>query len=146
MDMAKDTHPVPAMPVNAEGLTTRPTSVAGLADAGKDSAAKGDSGATPVMVGGGQQKPFYNLDYIRILIMKNLSFPSSARKLGLKGKVTVAFILKKDGTVEDISILTSSGYEILDSNVVETISKIAPFPRPPGQAHVVLPIDYNIGL
>ena len=92
--------------------------------------------------GGG--KASYNFEYIRRLILNNLSFPATARKMGLTGKIVVSFLLREDGQVEDIAIVTGSGHEILDNNVVATIRRIAPFPRPPARAQLVLPIVFNL--
>ena len=93
---------------------------------------------------GGGGKASYNFEYIRRLILNNLSFPATARKMGLTGKIVVSFLLREDGQVEDIAIVTGSGHEILDNNVVATIRRIAPFPRPPARAQLVLPIVFNL--
>jgi len=93
---------------------------------------------------GGGGKASYNFEYIRRLILNNLSFPATARKMGLTGKIVVSFLLREDGQVEDIAIVSGSGHEILDNNVVATIRRIAPFPRPPARAQLVLPIVYNL--
>ncbi len=101
-------------------------------------------GSGPGKKGGGTKKTQYNLEYIRDIIMKNLKFPASARKLGLTGRVMVSFTLRSDGNVRDIAIVSGSGYEILDGNVIDTIRRIARFPKPPLQAQIVLPIDYHM--
>ncbi len=41
-------------------------------------------------------------------------------------------------------IVKSSGYEVLDRNVVETVSEVQPFPRPPVRAEIVIPVVYTI--
>jgi periplasmic protein TonB len=46
--------------------------------------------------------------------------------------------------VRDIKIIKSSGYELLDSNLVETIRKVEPFPRPPIPVTLNIPIVYEI--
>lgn len=93
---------------------------------------------------GGGGKASFNFEYIRRLILNNLSFPATARKMGLTGKIVVSFLLREDGQVEDIAIVSGSGHEILDNNVVATIRRIAPFPRPPARAQLVLPIVFNL--
>ena len=101
-------------------------------------------GGKPGNGAGGGGKASYNFEYIRRLILNNLSFPATARKMGLTGKIVVSFLLREDGQVEDIAIVSGSGHEILDNNVVATIRRIAPFPRPPTRAQLVLPIVYNL--
>ncbi|HOC44999.1 MAG: energy transducer TonB [Syntrophorhabdaceae bacterium] len=83
--------------------------------------------------------------YIRDLIMKNLIYPLHARKMGWKGQVTVSFIICEQGNVEQIRIIKSSGYKILDDNVAHTIRDVQPFPKPPIRAEIVIPVSYKLG-
>ncbi|MBU0910112.1 MAG: energy transducer TonB [Proteobacteria bacterium] len=85
-----------------------------------------------------------NFDYIRNLIMRNLSFPAAARKLGWTGKILVSFIIREDGSVEDINIVSGSGHEVLDLNVISAIRRTAPFPKPQKKARFMLPIAYSL--
>lgn len=86
----------------------------------------------------------YNFEFVRNLIVKNLSFPSTARRMGLTGKIVVAFLLKEDGQVADIAVVESSGHAILDNKVVATIRRISPFPKPPATARIILPITFHL--
>lgn len=86
----------------------------------------------------------YDFEFVRNLIVKNLSFPATARRMGLTGKIVVAFLLKEDGQVENITVVESSGHDILDNNVVATIRRISPFPKPPATARIVLPITFHL--
>ncbi len=83
--------------------------------------------------------------YIRDLITKNLVYPYAAKKFGWKGSLTVSFVICEGGRVENIRIVKSSGYKILDDNAVNTIKSIQPFPRPPAKAEIVIPIEYRFG-
>lgn len=76
--------------------------------------------------------------------MRNLSFPAAARKLGWSGKILISFVIVEDSNVEDIKIIFSSGYEVLDHNVVSVIRRTAPFPKPAIKAQLILPIAYNL--
>jgi protein TonB len=82
--------------------------------------------------------------YIRDLIMKHLSYPQMARKMGWKGKVIVAFVIRENGTVENSRVVRSSGYDVLDHNTLKTIREAQPFPRPPVKAELVIPIVYKL--
>jgi len=82
--------------------------------------------------------------YIRDLITKNLSYPHMARKMGWRGRVVVAFIIRENGTVENTRVIKSSGYEVLDSNTLRTITEVQPFPKPPVKAELVIPIVYKL--
>ena len=50
--------------------------------------------------------------YIRGLILKNLVYPSEARHVGLRGRVTVDFIILEDGLARNIRIVESSGHDV----------------------------------
>lgn len=82
--------------------------------------------------------------YIRDLIMKHLAYPQMARKMGWKGKVIVAFVIRENGTVENSRVVRSSGYDVLDHNTLKTIREAQPFPRPPVKAELVIPIVYKL--
>jgi len=82
--------------------------------------------------------------YIRDRIMKNLSYPQAARKMGWSGKVTISFVICENGNAEDIKIIESSGFGILDRSAVETLRKVLPFPEPPLRAQIVIPIAYKL--
>ncbi len=82
--------------------------------------------------------------YIRDLIVRNLSYPSMARKLGWCGGVTVSFVVRIDGRAEKIRVLKNSGYDILDQNVVQTIKQVEPFPKPPVKAELTIPVVYRL--
>lgn len=82
--------------------------------------------------------------YIRDTIMKNLSYPAAARRMGWEGKVVVSFVISEEGYASEIKIVESSGFGVLDRNAVETVRKSSPFPKPPIRAELVMPIVYKI--
>lgn len=85
-----------------------------------------------------------HFSYIRDLITKNISYPYMARKMGWSGRVTVSFIITTDGSVRDVKILESSGFDLLDRNAADTVRKISPFPRPPVSAEIIVPVVYRL--
>lgn len=86
----------------------------------------------------------YDFSYVRERILKNLRFPATARQQGQTGKIVVSFNLLADGQVEQIAIVASSGHDILDQAVIDTIRRVAPFPKPPLSAQLVLPIVFHL--
>ncbi|MBV6342750.1 energy transducer TonB [Candidatus Magnetobacterium casense] len=82
--------------------------------------------------------------YIRDMILKNIAYPRMAQKMGWSGKVTVSFVIIADGHVDDVKVVESSGFRVLDDNAVETIKKVAPFPKPPVTAYLVIPVTYRL--
>ncbi len=82
--------------------------------------------------------------YIRDLIMRNISYPDIARRNGWEGMVTVFFVISENGYARDIRIKESSGFEVLDKNAARTIKKVSPFPKPPAEALIKIPIVYKL--
>ena len=81
---------------------------------------------------------------IRHLVSQNLTFPSAARKLQLKGKVVVSFALRQDGYPTEIAVVVSSGKRLLDNCVVSAIQRAAPFPPPVKQVTLKIPVNFNL--
>jgi periplasmic protein TonB len=81
---------------------------------------------------------------IRSTIISKLSYPRLARRMGWTGTVKVSFIVNEDGCVNNVQVLTSSGFEALDNNTVETIKRCSPYPKPPVKAEMIMPITYRL--
>jgi TonB family protein len=62
-----------------------------------------------------------NLGCIRSMIENAITYPTIARKLKLEGVVFAYFILKPDGTVDTVKVVTTSGSDILDKKAIQTI-------------------------
>jgi protein TonB len=82
--------------------------------------------------------------YIRDLITKQLIYPPMARKMRWSGKVIVAFIITEDGSVQNIRVVETSGFPILDMSATETVRNVAPFPKPPVRAEILVPINFKM--
>jgi protein TonB len=82
--------------------------------------------------------------YIKKIIEENLSYPPRAQRMGMSGRVVVAFEVLNSGRVQNIRIAKSTGYEMLDENVVETIRKVEPFPKPPVPVKLTIPFSYGL--
>ncbi|MDD5712090.1 MAG: energy transducer TonB [Smithellaceae bacterium] len=85
-----------------------------------------------------------HFSYIRDKIQRNIVFPAVAQRMGWQGKVILAFIITSDGAVKDLKITRSSGYPILDRCAVNTVRDTAPFPRPPLEAQLVMPVVFKL--
>jgi periplasmic protein TonB len=82
--------------------------------------------------------------YIKTIIQENITYPARAQRMGWQGKVIVDFIITKNGKATDIKIIQSSGFDVLDDNVVKTVEAVAPFPMPPVTAELRVPIIYKL--
>jgi protein TonB len=103
--------------------------------------------------GGGSEKSFEQLrlryvsehfQYIKEMIQQKITYPHVAKRFGWTGKVTVSFIVLENGRADNIKVLKSSGYNLLDRNVIETIKFVSPFPKPPVKAELRMPITYQL--
>jgi protein TonB len=122
---------VPISPVQAPAATVVETSKAPVAV----------PPSPPVNV----EKDFLNahLGEIRGLLLQNLKYPKMAQKLKMQGDVRVAFTLDADGSVGNIKVIESSGFEILDEDAVALIEKTASkFPKPSKSVRISVPLSY----
>ena len=79
-----------------------------------------------------QQKEIDNfLAEILMRIEKAKYYPSVARKRGMTGTITCKFSIFPDGSVDDISIVNSSKYVLLNKAAVDAIKKGVPYPEFP---------------
>ncbi|SNZ13623.1 TonB family protein [Hydrogenobacter hydrogenophilus] len=85
------------------------------------------------------------LSVISSLVQKSITYPLLARKMGWEGRVVVCFRLTPDGRLEDLHVLESSGYEILDRSALEAVSRSAHlFPKPPVEVLIKLPVNFRL--
>lgn len=82
--------------------------------------------------------------YIRDMIQKKLIYPKIAREMGWEGKVAVSFFVASDGLAREIKIAASSGRESLDKNALLAVQNASPFPKPPVEAYIKIPIVYQL--
>jgi len=82
--------------------------------------------------------------YIRDRITRGIAYPHMARKMGWSGQVKIAFVVFEDGGVNDVNVLESSGFGLLDRNAVDTVKRVAPFPRPPVRAEIRMAVTYRL--
>jgi len=55
-------------------------------------------------------------------------YPVSARRRGITGEVEVGFVLDRLGMAAEITVLASSGHDLLDWAARETVRRAQPFP------------------
>ncbi|MFH0787631.1 MAG: energy transducer TonB [Pseudomonadota bacterium] len=121
---------------------------------GSPGSASGSKGGTGTGPGGGNSDTGKDLaknkylkehfTYIRDKILGNIRYPVMARRLGWQGRVLLSFVITLDGSIKEAKIMQGSGFEVLDKNVLETVKDTAPFPTPPVEARLVIPITYRL--
>jgi protein TonB len=82
--------------------------------------------------------------YIKKIIQEHITYPPRAQRMGWEGKVVVDFIIMENGKAAEIKIIHSSGFVVLDDNVIKTVEQVAPFPKPPVRAELRVPITYKL--
>jgi protein TonB len=81
---------------------------------------------------------------IRDEVMKNVTYPERARRMGWEGRVIISFMIHEDGSVHDTRILQSSGVSVLDEAAKEALRKSVIHSQIAKRVHVVLPIEYKL--
>jgi len=74
----------------------------------------------------------YLLDWRqRLEAVGNTYYPEASLRYGIYGELRLLVVIRKDGSLEDVSVLSSSGYAVLDEaaiKIVRLASPYAPFP------------------
>jgi len=76
-------------------------------------------------------------------IAKNTVYPEEAKKNNITGKVIVRFIVEKDCSVSDATILQSVD-PLLDAEAVKVISSLPKFEKPAKNAGVAVRVFYMV--
>ena len=76
-------------------------------------------------------------------LMMNMKYPESAVKAKQQGKAVVEFVVKKDGTVSDVYIVKSTGYDVLDNEAMRVV-KSMPAWEPGKQKGKPVNVKYNV--
>ncbi len=80
--------------------------------------------------------------FIRSSIERTKTYPLIARKRGIEGTVLVSFRIDGRGLPQDITIIKSSGHQILDEEIPKMLRKASPFPRL--REEIVIPITFKL--
>ena len=68
---------------------------------------------------------------VRRRIESNKTYPPAARDAGIEGSSGIRMTITRDGQLEKVEIVDSSGYEILDRAALQSVRSAAPFPPIP---------------
>lgn len=82
--------------------------------------------------------------FIRENIMRNITYPERARRMGWEGKVLLSFVVSESGAIEGLKIINSSGFRALDENAREAVLKTRFSQRIPYRMAVLLPVEYRL--
>lgn len=84
----------------------------------------------PEVAAGGDRENsvFMYQDAVKRRIQEARNYPDDARKEGTQGAVEVAFEIQPDGSLGQVTLIKSSGRDVLDAEAVSTIKRASPFP------------------
>jgi TonB family protein len=116
----------------------------GTADSVPASSAEASAGPADTGHGEDMKRGYLieNFLYIKNRITRHLSYPPVARRLKWQGIAVVTFYILENGLVENIKIASSSGHQLLDNHVIDTVKHLQPFPKPPVRAEITIPVKY----
>lgn len=82
---------------------------------------------------------------IRNEVEKYNKYPRSAYNRRLSGEAMIQFLIKMDGSVEDIKLISSSKHDILDKAALKALEKAKKFfPKPVESVYIIIPISYAL--
>ncbi|MEM8548675.1 MAG: energy transducer TonB, partial [Pseudomonadota bacterium] len=63
----------------------------------------------------------------RVEAIGNQYYPEASRRYGIYGSLRMLVVVDRDGNLEDIEVLQSSGHAVLDQAAVKIVRLAAPF-------------------
>ena len=69
------------------------------------------------------------LSELRVALDAGFIYTPIARRHGWQGKVQLGLTVAADGRLSELSVLSSSGYAVLDADAVRTVARIGSLPR-----------------
>lgn len=84
---------------------------------------------------------------LRRLFQRRLKYPEEIENQKVSGRVIVRFHVQKDGKLkqDSVSLITSSGNDILDKHALKTITEASQLPAPPyGEMTIEIPVVFRV--
>ena len=86
---------------------------------------------------------------LHALIEANKRYPRIARKMHYQGRAKVSFVIRRNGQIEQIQLVESTGYAVLDNAVIDAIRSVSgqlPFPEDVQRSEwaFTIPLDYHL--
>jgi len=86
-------------------------------------------------------------DFSKVIaaVKKHKNYPNNARRMKHQGVVEVRFLLKTDGSIDELKVTKSSGFESLDNGALENVKKASSeFPKPKEDRYLRFPIAFTL--
>jgi TonB family protein len=88
-----------------------------------------DNDASPSTAAGESIKENHLIAAVNLALNKYFLYPALARRYGWEGKVSVRIKFEPDGHLIPLSVVSSSGYALLDRDAMNTLGKIGVLPE-----------------
>ena len=86
-------------------------------------------------------------DFSKVIaaVKKHKNYPNNARRMKHQGVVEVRFLLKTDGSIDELKVTKSSGFESLDNGALENVKRASSeFPKPKEDRYLRFPIAFTL--
>lgn len=104
-----------------------------------------DAPPGPAVTQGSEDAVKHFLAQVRHRIDRYKHYPYVARRRHIEGRVTVRFVIRPDGTVENLEVVKRSSSNLLDEAAVKAVKDASPFPGFPREI-LSRPLAVEIGL
>ncbi len=85
------------------------------------------------------------LDMVMFRIETHKKYPNTAKTSHIEGRVTISFIIMRQGNISKLNIVKSSSHQSLDKAALQAVKDAAPFPSPPPRFFASdIPLELNI--
>jgi len=120
-----------------------------MASAGRQSVEQAETVAVSTAPAGDAERLNHLQTLLRGALDRHFVYPPLARRHGWQGHVELAVELSAEGRVQQLRVLRSSGYTLLDDDALATLTRIATLPEArvwlAGRGHrLQLPIIYRL--
>ncbi|MEI6438046.1 MAG: TonB family protein [Candidatus Omnitrophota bacterium] len=105
-----------------------------------------NAAGVPVTIAAGL-KPY--AEAVQQRVSSSIAYPYEAKENRWQGTVKLALVIRKDGSLRDVFVKESSGYDVFDQDAVNTAKVLAPYSPFPAmltqdEITVTLPIVYSL--
>ena len=86
-------------------------------------------------------------DFSKVIaaVKRHKNYPNNARRMKHQGVVEVRFLLKTDGSIDELKVTKSSGFESLDNGALENVKKASSeFPKPKEARYLCVPVAFTL--
>jgi protein TonB len=83
---------------------------------------------------------------VRAALTRYFVYPMAARRQGWQGEVLVAFLVTRDGRIDHVEVVRSSGFQLLDEAARRSLAQVGTLPGYAGEEplQIRMPVVYRL--